>query len=199
MPLTWLERLGPLRVAGSGAGPGPGVGAGGARAVGPVQGPGSNIPMPAPVDRSRGAATPPVESSGTVAFSSPAGGNAQFLYLIDTRARAFAVYRVDPSNPKGTVKLEAARQYQWDLKLSEYNNLPPEVAAIESTVKSLGQPESIDRGTGTCSLAAPVLPARSPRQANPTAAEAGGGFDTARSTSRWPSSIPSKRPPASWG
>jgi len=111
---------------------------------GPVawaQGPGSNIPLPhQPVDRARATATPPVESSGTVAFSSPAGGNAQFLYLIDTRSRAFAVYRVDPSNPKGTVKLEAARQYQWDLRLAEYNNLPPEVAAIESTVKSLGQP-----------------------------------------------------------
>ena len=106
-----------------------------------AQGPGSNIPMPSPVDRTRGSVTPPVvESSGTVAFSSPAGGNAQFLYLIDTRSRAFAVYRVDPSNPKGTVKLEAARQYQWDLKLAEYNNLPPEVAAIESSVKSLGQP-----------------------------------------------------------
>jgi len=90
-------------------------------------------------DRARGSATPPVESFGTVAFSST-GGNAQFLYLIDTRAHAFAVYRVDPSNPKGTVKLEAARQYQWDLKLAEYNNLPPEVSAIESTVKSLGQP-----------------------------------------------------------
>lgn len=110
---------------------------------GPVaraQGPGSNLPMLPQADRGRAPATPTVESAGTVAFSSPAGGNAQFLYLIDTRARAFAVYRVDPSNPKGTVKLEAARQYQWDLKLAEYNNLPPEVSAIESTVKSLGQP-----------------------------------------------------------
>jgi len=62
------------------------------------------------------------------------------LYVIDTRSRAFAVYRVDPTNPKGTVKLEAARQYQWDLKLAEYNNQPPEVAAIESTVKTLGPP-----------------------------------------------------------
>jgi len=105
-----------------------------------AQGLGSTIPMPMPVERPRGSVTPPVESSGTVAFSSPAGGNAQFLYLIDTRSRAFAVYRVDPSNPKGTVKLEAARQYQWDLRLAEYNNLPPEVSAIESTVKSLGQP-----------------------------------------------------------
>ena len=103
-----------------------------------AQGPGSSIPMPN-AGRAAAAATPPAESSGTIAFSSPAGGNGQFLYLIDTRSHAFAVYRVDPSNPKGTVKLEAARQYQWDLKLTEYNNLPPEVAAIESTVKSLGQ------------------------------------------------------------
>jgi hypothetical protein len=97
------------------------------------------IPYPAAADRSRSAATPvATETGGTIAFSSPAGGNAQLLYLIDTKARALAVYRVDPSNSKGTVKLEAVRQYQWDLKLSEYNNLPPEVASIESTVKSLG-------------------------------------------------------------
>lgn len=103
---------------------------------------GGSIPMPNPVDRTRPGATPvAAETSGTVAFSSPAGGNAQLLYLIDTKARAFAVYRVDPSNPKGTIKLEAARQYQWDLRLSEYNNLPPEVSAIESTVKSLGPPQ----------------------------------------------------------
>jgi hypothetical protein len=44
------------------------------------------------------------------------------------------VYRVDPQNPKGSLKLEAARQYRWDLKLAEYNNLPPEVSAIESMV-----------------------------------------------------------------
>ncbi len=94
---------------------------------------------PTPGDRAR--ASSPVESSGTIAFTSSAGGNAQLLYLIDTKTRAFALYRVDPSNPKGVVKLEAARQYQWDLRLAEYNNLPPEVAAIESTVKSsLGQP-----------------------------------------------------------
>lgn len=111
-----------------------------ARAQGPG---GGSIPLPLPVERARPGATPAVaESSGTIAFSTPAGGSAQLLYLIDTRARALAVYRVDPANPKGTVKLEAARQYQWDLKLSEYNNLPPEVAAIESTVKSLGQPQS---------------------------------------------------------
>ena len=93
-------------------------------------------------DRPRGAAaTAAAESSGTIALTSPAGGNAQLLYLIDTKSRAFAVYRVDPSSPKGAVKLEAARQYLWDLKLTEYNNQAPEVASIESTVNSrLGAP-----------------------------------------------------------
>lgn len=81
-------------------------------------------------------------ANGTIAFTtqSGVGGSAQLLYLIDTRSKAFAVYRVDPTNSKGTVKLEAARQYQWDLKLAEYNNQEPSVDAIESTVKNLGQP-----------------------------------------------------------
>jgi hypothetical protein len=56
------------------------------------------------------------------------------LYLIDTRNQSFAVYRVDPQDPKGTLKLEATRQYRWDLKLGEFNNQPPEVAAVEAMV-----------------------------------------------------------------
>jgi hypothetical protein len=89
-------------------------------------------------ERTKAVATPSLESGGTIAFTSNTSGSAQLLYLIDTRARAFAIYRVDPVNPKGTVKLEAARQYSFDLKLTEFNNQPPEVAAIESTVKTLG-------------------------------------------------------------
>jgi hypothetical protein len=101
------------------------------------------MPLPA-TDRGRavapGSAVSDASGTGTIALTAPAGGSAQLLYLIDTRARAFAVYRVDPASSKGTVKLEAARQYQWDLKLAQYNNSPPEVSAIESTVRSLGQP-----------------------------------------------------------
>lgn len=78
-------------------------------------------------------------ATGTFAFTAPGPRNSQLLYLIDTKSKAFLVYSVNPDNPKGTLKLEAARQYQWDLKLSEYNNLEPGVASIESMVKSLGQ------------------------------------------------------------
>ena len=76
------------------------------------------------------------EASGTVAFTSALGSSAQMLYVIDTKTQAFAVYRVDPQNGKGAVKLEAARHYRWDLKLAEYNNQPPDVASIESMVGS---------------------------------------------------------------
>jgi len=80
------------------------------------------------------------DGSGTLALIAETGGPAQWLYLIDTKKRAFAVYRIDPSNAKGTVKLEASRQYKWDLELEHYNNQAPEPAAIEATVKTLAHP-----------------------------------------------------------
>lgn len=79
------------------------------------------------------------DANGTLAMVTCPNGSTQWLYLIDTKSRAFAVYRVDPTHPKGAVKLEAARQYQWDLRLDHYNNQAPEPAAIEATVKTLGQ------------------------------------------------------------
>lgn len=81
------------------------------------------------------------EAGGTLAFVTTSPGMpGQWLYLIDPKAQALAVYRFDPSNPKGSLKLEAARQYEWDLKLEHYNNMAPEPSAIEATVKALSQP-----------------------------------------------------------
>jgi hypothetical protein len=93
-----------------------------------------------PLEGGRSQAVKPIaggDSNGTVALITSTGGPAQWLYLIDTKNRAFAVYRVDPTNTKGTVKLEASRQYQWDLKLEHYNNQAPEPDAIKATVKTL--------------------------------------------------------------
>ena len=77
------------------------------------------------------------EGGSTIAFTTPTATSSQLLYLIDTKAQAFAVYRVDPQ--KGAVKLEAARPYRWDLKL-EYNNLPPDAAAVEAMVTGPAAP-----------------------------------------------------------
>jgi hypothetical protein len=77
------------------------------------------------------------ETSGTLAYiSDPPGSPLQWLYLIDTKKRAFALYRIDTN--KGAVKLEAARQYRWDLELDQYNNQAPEPADVEARVKALG-------------------------------------------------------------
>jgi len=94
-----------------------------------------------PSARAQGA-LPAADSNGTIAFTSTSNGSsAQMLYLIDTKNQAFAVYRVDPAGAKGagSVKLEAARVYKWDLRLSEFNNQPPEVSAVEGMVKSMAK------------------------------------------------------------
>jgi hypothetical protein len=79
------------------------------------------------------------EANGTLAVITNGPGQAQWLYLIDTKSRAFALYRIDPMNSKGIVKLEASRQYEWDLKLEHYNNQPPEPDAIKATVQTLSR------------------------------------------------------------
>ena len=92
-----------------------------------------------PTARAQGT-VPGTGSSGTIAFTTAVNGSSlQLLYLIDTKSQAFAVYRVEPTGPKssGTVKLEAARQYQYDLKLSEFNNQPPLPHDIEGMAKSI--------------------------------------------------------------
>jgi len=76
--------------------------------------------------------------NGTLALITTAG-QSQWLYLIDTKDRAFALYRIDPTNSKGIVKLEASRQYKWDLKLEHYNNQAPEPDAIKATVETLAR------------------------------------------------------------
>jgi len=82
---------------------------------------------------------PGAEANGTIAFTSSSGGASQLLYLIDTRSQSFAIYRVDTQAARGagSVKLEAARQYRYDLKLSEYNNLPPEVTSVEAMIRAV--------------------------------------------------------------
>jgi len=81
------------------------------------------------------------DPTGTIAWTTTYGGGmAQLLYLIDTKARTFALYQIDPTNAggKGSVKLEAVRHYSFDLRLTGYNNQPPEVKDVESIVKTLG-------------------------------------------------------------
>jgi len=76
------------------------------------------------------------QASETIAFTAPNPKGAPLLFLIDTKERAFAIYRVDPE--KGSVKLESSRPYRHDLKL-EWNNLPPEASAVEAMIATTGR------------------------------------------------------------
>ena len=81
------------------------------------------------------------ETGGILALiaNSPSGAPAQWLYVIDTKKRAFAIYRVDPTNPQGCVKLEASRQFRWDLDLDQYNNQGLEPADVKARVDALNR------------------------------------------------------------
>jgi hypothetical protein len=125
--LAWVSGLrGPEAAAQTGSGVAPPASSGAVR----------------PADGPRPASTRPLasgDSNGTLALITSTAGPAQWLYLIDTKDRAFAVYRIDPANSKGVVKLEASRQYKWDLKLEHYNNQAPEPDAIKATVETLAR------------------------------------------------------------
>ena len=78
------------------------------------------------------------ESGGLLALiATPNGTAGQWLYLIDTKKRAFAIYRVEPNNPQGCVKLEASRQFRWYLDLDQYNNQGLEPADVKARVEAL--------------------------------------------------------------
>ncbi len=82
----------------------------------------------------------PQVNAGLMAFTTPIAGSqssAHLLYLIDTKTQTFAIYRVDPStNSTKVVKLEATREYRWDLRLSEYNNAGFTPEEIKTAVQS---------------------------------------------------------------
>jgi hypothetical protein len=111
-------------------------GGAGAQSTGATRASDGSRPQPAGRQNTMG------ETNGTLALitgSAAGSGQSQWLYLIDTKNRSFALYRIDPANPKGIVKLEASRQYEWDLKLEHYNNQPPEPDAIKATVQTLSR------------------------------------------------------------
>jgi hypothetical protein len=131
MMVTWGWVLFGDRAAAQGPGTAPRSSSGGS-----VQG----RSMPSPSGQPAKGATMG-ESGGILALvSNPQGtGPAQWLYLIDTKKRSFAIYRVDPTNPQGCVKLEASRQFRWDLDLDQYNNQGLEPADVKARVDAVNR------------------------------------------------------------
>lgn len=70
-------------------------------------------------------------------FTAPAEARGQqLLYIVDPHQQTFCLYRLDEQ--EGTIKLEAARNFRWDLQFREFNNLPPTVESIRKQLDSIG-------------------------------------------------------------
>ena len=86
----------------------------------------------------RGGSVSQGESNGLITMrTTNAQDGSEWLYLIDTREQVFAIYRMEPTD-RGLIKLIGVRKYSWDLKVTEWNNLPPDVNAIQAAVTSQG-------------------------------------------------------------
>ncbi|RLT10515.1 MAG: hypothetical protein DWI24_08515 [Planctomycetota bacterium] len=94
--------------------------------IGNRSGPAISAQQLTPANVSQGAMT--TQITGTP-------GQAQWLTLVNPATQSLAIYRFEPNNPRGVLKLEAVRQFRWDMMLSEYQNQPPEVSAVESMTR----------------------------------------------------------------
>jgi hypothetical protein len=68
---------------------------------------------------------------GLVALSGPSADGAQLVTVLDTKARAMAVYRVDAVS--GKIKLLSVRNLHWDLQVLQLNSenpLPQEIRSL---------------------------------------------------------------------
>lgn len=80
-------------------------------------------------------ANAPRASSGLQLQITGAPGQTQWMTVVNPDTQSLAVYRFEPDNPRGSLKLEAVRQIRWDLMLTEYQNQPPEVSSVESMTR----------------------------------------------------------------
>jgi hypothetical protein len=130
--VTWGWTLSDERAAAQVPGQGPRSAASGGSTQGrPVASPGAQPAKAATMGEAGGILALVSASQGT--------GPSQWLYLIDTKKRAFAIYLVDPMNPQGCVKLQASRQFRWDLELDQYNNQGLEPADVKARVDAMNR------------------------------------------------------------
>jgi hypothetical protein len=74
----------------------------------------------------------PVAAAGDLmAFSSEAADGPSQVTLIDAKTRCMCVYHVDRQT--GEIELKSVRNFQWDLRMEEFNGvrpLPREIRAL---------------------------------------------------------------------
>ncbi len=76
----------------------------------------------------KGATRPP--STGLIVHSTTIEGGGEHMIMVDPETRVMAVYHVDGTN--GKVSLRSVRNLQWDLLIEEFNGGEPSPREIRT-------------------------------------------------------------------
>jgi hypothetical protein len=71
--------------------------------------------------------------SELIVVPTPLGEKAQMLTVVDPRQRVLAVYHIDLTT--GKITLKSVRNIQWDLQISDFNNESPVPKEIRSSLE----------------------------------------------------------------
>jgi hypothetical protein len=81
------------------------------------------------------APTPTTAAAGTelIVLSSTTGDGVQVLTVVDPRQRAVSVYHIELAT--GKIALKSVRNIQWDLRITDFNNVDPSPQQIQSQLE----------------------------------------------------------------
>lgn len=81
------------------------------------------------------AAPAPTVAAGTelIVLSSTMADGVQVLTVVDPRQRALSVYHIELAT--GKIALKSVRNIQWDLKITDFNNVDPSPQQIQSQLE----------------------------------------------------------------
>jgi hypothetical protein len=80
-----------------------------------------------------GPAAPAVGGGDLIVVPMTTGDKGQVLSIVDPRGRTLCVYRIDPAT--GKIALKSARNLNWDLQMSSWNNEAPLPQEIQSLLE----------------------------------------------------------------
>jgi hypothetical protein len=81
----------------------------------------------------RGISGPAGVGGDLIVVPMPSGEKGQVLSIVDPRGRMLCVYRIDPLT--GKIALKSARNLNWDLQMTNYNNEAPLPQEIQSLLE----------------------------------------------------------------
>ncbi len=86
-------------------------------------------------------------ADGIVIVSVQVGRDAYGLAMVDTVGKTLWVYEINARAPKNRLRLLAARDWQYDQLLQEYNTGEPRPQQVRELLEKLNMPQKVKRRT----------------------------------------------------